>query len=62
MKYSIRTIAALSAAPIVAIIAAVLAHAVRIPPFAVRDDSMGLAACLAAFVGAGLLVQWRDKK
>jgi hypothetical protein len=61
MKYSIRTIAAVSA-PVVALIAAVAAHALRMPPFAVRDDSIGLAACLTAFVGAGLFVQWRDKK
>jgi hypothetical protein len=62
MKYSARTIIALGAAPIVALVAAVLAHAVRMPPFAVRDDSLGVAACLTAFVASGLFVQWRDKR
>jgi hypothetical protein len=62
MKYSARTIVAIGTAPMVALVAAVLAHVVRMPPFAVRDDSLGVAACLAAFVAAGLFVQWRDKR
>jgi hypothetical protein len=60
MKYSKRTIVAIGAAPVVSLVAAVVAHVVRMPPFAVIDDSLGLAGCLTAFVAAGLFVQWRD--
>jgi hypothetical protein len=55
-------VAVIGSAPIAALMAAVLAHGLRIPPFAVRDDSLGMAACLIAFLGAGLFVQWRDKR
>ena len=60
MKYSVRTITFIGSAPLVALMAAFLTHALRIPPFAVRDDSLGIAACLTAFVGAALFAQWRD--
>ena len=59
MKYSVRTVAFIGTAPIAALMAALLTHALRIPPFAVRDDSLGVAACLTAFIGAALFAQWR---
>lgn len=62
MNYSARSIVAIIAAPIVAFAAAIAAQAVRMPPFAVRDNSLGMAACLTAFVAAGLFVQWRQKR
>jgi len=31
------------------------------PRAAIRLDALGMAACLTAFIGAGLFVQWRDK-
>jgi hypothetical protein len=62
MKYSVRTIAFIGTAPIAALMAALLTHAVRIPPFAVRDDSLVMAACLTAFVAAELFAQWRGRR
>jgi hypothetical protein len=63
MRYStIGTIVFISAA-IVALLGAYLAHTVlRMPPLAVRDDALGMAACLIALIGGvGLFVQWRSK-
>jgi hypothetical protein len=49
---------ALVGAAIVALAAAYLAHTVfGIPRHAIRDDALGMAACLVAFIGAGLFVQ-----
>src|SRR5260370_23613964 len=47
-------------AAIVALAAAYLAHTVfGIPRYAIRDDALGMAACLVAFIGAGVFVQRR---
>ena len=49
-------------AGVVALGAAYLAHTVLgIPPTAIRHDSLGMAACLCAFIGAGIFAQRRDK-
>jgi hypothetical protein len=61
MKYSARTIAFIGSAPIAALLVALLAHAARIAPLAVRDDSVGMAVCLTAFLGAAMFAQKRDK-
>ena len=46
----------------IAFVAAYLAHTVLgMPRAAIRLDALGMAACLTAFIGAGLFVQWRDK-
>jgi hypothetical protein len=49
-------------AGVVALAAAYLAHTVLgIPRAAIRIDALGMAACLAAFIGAGIFAQRRDK-
>jgi hypothetical protein len=49
-------------AGVVALAAAYLAHTVLgIPRAAIRVDALGMAACLAAFIGAGIFAQRRDK-
>ena len=57
MKYPIKTIAIVTSAPVVAIGVALLAHAVSISPLAVRQDALGLAACLVAVLGLTLIKQ-----
>jgi hypothetical protein len=45
-----------------ALAAAYLAHTVLgMPPSAIRYDALGMAACVTAFIGAGLLARRRDK-
>ncbi len=49
-------------AGVVALGAAYLAHTVLgIPRMAIRYDSLGMAACLSAFIVAGMFAQRRDK-
>jgi hypothetical protein len=49
-------------AGIVALGAAYLAHTVLgMPRVAIRYDALGMAACLSAFIGAGIFAQRRDK-
>ena len=49
-------------AAIVALAAAYLVHTVfGIPRYAIRDDALGMAACLVAFIGAGVFVQRRGR-
>jgi hypothetical protein len=49
-------------AGITALAAAYLAHTVLgIPRYAIRDDALGMAACLIAFIGAGLFAQRRGR-
>jgi hypothetical protein len=49
-------------AGIVALGAAYLAHTVLgIPRLVIRYDCLGMAACLSAFIGAGIFAQRRDK-
>jgi hypothetical protein len=49
-------------AGIIALAAAYLAHTVLgMPRSAIRYDALGMAACLTAFIGAGMFGQWRDK-
>jgi hypothetical protein len=58
MRHSTLGSIAFISAALVAPVAAYLPHTVfRMPPFAVRDDALGMAACLLAFVGAGLFMQ-----
>jgi uncharacterized membrane protein YecN with MAPEG domain len=45
----------------IAFVAAYLAHTLGMPRAAIRIDALGMAACLTAFIEAGLFVQWRDK-
>jgi hypothetical protein len=45
-----------------ALAAAYLAHTVfGMPPSAIRYDALGMAACITAFIGAGLFARRRDK-
>jgi hypothetical protein len=49
-------------AGVVALGAAYLAHTVLgIPRAAIRIDALAMAACLTAFIGAGIFAQRRDK-
>jgi hypothetical protein len=49
-------------AGVVALAAAYLAHTVLgIPRAAIRIDALAMAACLTAFIGAGIFAQRRDK-
>ena len=49
-------------AGVTALAGAYLAHTVfGISPSAIRYDALGMAACLIAFIGAGMFAQRRDK-
>jgi hypothetical protein len=49
-------------AGVTALAGAYLAHTVfGISPSAIRYDALGMAACLMAFIGAGMFAQRRDK-
>jgi hypothetical protein len=62
MKHIALGSTAFASAAIAASVAAYLAHTVLgMPRAAIRIDALGLAACLTAFIGTGLFVQWRDK-
>jgi hypothetical protein len=53
---------ALASAGIAALAAVYLAHTVLgVPRAVIRYDALGMAACLAAFIGAGLFAQRRGK-
>lgn len=53
---------ALAGAGVVALSIAHLAHTVLgVPSAAIRNDALGTAACLTAFIGAGLLARKRSK-
>jgi len=52
----------LAVAGVTALAGAYLAHTVfGISPSAIRYDALGMAACLIAFLGAGMFAQRRDK-
>jgi Kef-type K+ transport system membrane component KefB len=62
MRYSTLGSIVFISAAIVALLGAYLAHTIlRIPPLAVREDALGIAACLIAFIGVGLFMQRRGK-
>ena len=62
MRYSTLGSIAFISAVAVALMVAFLAHTVLgIPPSAIRIDALGTAACLTAFIGAGLFMQRRGK-
>jgi hypothetical protein len=62
MRYATLGSIVFVSASLVALLGAYLAHTVlRMPPFAVRDDALGMVACLIALIGAGLFVQWHGK-
>ena len=48
-------------AGVTALAGAYLAHTVFGIPSAIRYDALGTAACLIAFIGAGMFAQRRDK-
>jgi hypothetical protein len=62
MKYLVYRSSAVVSAGIAALAAAYLAHTVLgIRRAAVLTDALGMAACLLAFVGTGLFIEWRNK-
>jgi hypothetical protein len=62
MRYSTLGSLVFASAAVVALLGAYLAHTVlRMPPFAVRDDALGMAGCLIALIGAGFFLQRRGK-
>jgi hypothetical protein len=59
---ALRSSAFVVLAGVIALAAAYLTHTVLgMPRAAIRIDALGMAACLTAFIGAGLFVQGRDK-
>jgi hypothetical protein len=62
MRYSTLGSIVFVSAALVALLGAYLAHTVlRMPPFAVRDDALGMAGCLIVLIGAGFFLPWRGK-
>jgi hypothetical protein len=63
MKHITPRKVAFASTGLVAISIGYLAHTIlHIPAYAIRDDSLGMAACLIAFVvGAALFAQSRNK-
>jgi hypothetical protein len=62
MRYSTLGSIAFISAVAVALLIAFLAHNVlQMPPYAIRNNALGMAACLVGFIGAGLFMQWRGK-
>ena len=60
MKYLAFHGTALIGAALIAFVVAYLAHAVLgVPRQAIRIDALGMAACLAGFIGAAMFAQRR---
>jgi membrane protein DedA with SNARE-associated domain len=60
MKYLAFHGSAFVGAALIAFVVAYLAHAVLgVPRQAIRIDALGMAACLAAFIGAAMFAQRR---
>jgi hypothetical protein len=62
MKNLVLRSSAFVGAAVIALAAAYVAHTILgMPRAAIRVDALGIAACLTAFIGAGMFAQGRDK-